>query len=144
MRASLSHVGIVGKRISDLARVFEILGLTERTPDEPDEVQRVVASFLHAAGEKGVQLELLEPIGENSPIAGFLTKGGGGLHHLCFTVDDVEEATERLVAAGFQCVADPVKCLGYDRSFHRAGCRPSRIAFFLTPARVLIELLEEG
>lgn len=144
MRAILNHIGIVGKRISDLARVFEILGLTERTADEPDNVQRVTASFLHVAGGKDVHLELLEPIGEDSPITTFLRKSGGGLHHLCFTVDDIEEATKRLTAAGFQCVGDPVVCLGYDRSFQRAGDRPSRIAFFLTPARVLIELLEEG
>jgi methylmalonyl-CoA/ethylmalonyl-CoA epimerase len=144
LRARLNHVGIVGKRISELAQVFEILGLTERTTDEPDNVQRVAASFLHVAGGKDVHLELLEPIGEDSPITTFLRKAGGGLHHLCFTVDDIEEATKRLITAGFQCVGDPVVCLGYDRSFQRSGDQPSRIAFFLTPARVLIELLEEG
>jgi len=144
LRARLNHIGIVGKQISDLARVFEILGLTERTADEPDSVQRVTASFMRAAAGKEVHLELLEPIGEDSPITPFLRTTGGGLHHLCFSVDDIKDTTKRLIDAGFRCVCDPVVCRGYDRSFQRAGTRPSRIAFFLTPARVLIELLEEG
>jgi methylmalonyl-CoA epimerase len=120
------------------------LGLTERTPDAPDRIQQVTASFMTLAPEGECFLELLEPIGDDAPIANFLKKRGGGLHHLCFTVDDIEEATATLKAEGFQCVASPVDCLGYDRSFNRSGDHPTRIAFFLTPAKVLIELLEEG
>jgi len=142
--ARLNHIGIVGTQISDLARVFAVLDLAERTPDEPDTVQRVNASFMPATFEGPLYLELLEPIGNESPIANFLKKNGGGLHHLCFTVDDIEEITAKLKAEGYQCVSPPVDCLGYDRSFNRSGDHPTRIAFFLTPAKILIELLEEG
>jgi methylmalonyl-CoA/ethylmalonyl-CoA epimerase len=47
------------------------------------------------------KIELLEPLGEASPIARFLARSpGGGLHHLCYEVEDIRAARDRLVAKG--------------------------------------------
>jgi methylmalonyl-CoA/ethylmalonyl-CoA epimerase len=53
------------------------------------------------------KIELLEPLGENSPIATFLARNpGGGLHHLCYEVDDIAAARDRLVATGARILGD--------------------------------------
>ena len=47
------------------------------------------------------KIELLEPLGSASPIAGFLERNpGGGIHHLCYEVEDIIASRDRLVAAG--------------------------------------------
>ncbi|MCY4478480.1 MAG: methylmalonyl-CoA epimerase [Rhodospirillales bacterium] len=53
------------------------------------------------------KLELLHPLGEGSPIAGFLTKNpAGGIHHLCYEVEDIAAARDRLVAEGARVLGD--------------------------------------
>ena len=53
------------------------------------------------------KLELLHPLGEGSPIAGFLAKNpAGGIHHLCYEVDDIRAARDRLVAEGARVLGD--------------------------------------
>ena len=53
------------------------------------------------------KLELLHPLGEGSPIAGFLAKNpAGGIHHLCYEVDDIVAARDRLVAEGARVLGD--------------------------------------
>ena len=53
------------------------------------------------------KLELLHPLGEGSPIAGFLGKNpAGGIHHLCYEVDDIIAARDRLVAEGARVLGD--------------------------------------
>ncbi len=53
------------------------------------------------------KLELLHPLGESSPIAGFLAKNpAGGIHHLCYEVDDIGAARDRLVAEGARVLGD--------------------------------------
>jgi methylmalonyl-CoA/ethylmalonyl-CoA epimerase len=53
------------------------------------------------------KVELLEPLGEDSPIAGFLERNpAGGVHHLCFEVDDIIAARDRLSAEGARVLGD--------------------------------------
>jgi methylmalonyl-CoA/ethylmalonyl-CoA epimerase len=53
------------------------------------------------------KIELLEPLGANSPIAKFLDKNpDGGIHHLCFEVDDIHVARDQLVGAGARILGD--------------------------------------
>ena len=53
------------------------------------------------------KLELLHPLGEGSPIAGFLARNpAGGVHHLCYEVDDILAARDRLVAEGARVLGD--------------------------------------
>ncbi len=53
------------------------------------------------------KIELLEPLGEDSPIAAFLLKNpAGGIHHLCYEVDDITAARDRLTQAGARVLGD--------------------------------------
>ena len=55
----------------------------------------------------GTKIELLSPLGENSPIANFLRRNPeGGVHHLCFEVTDIMAASDRLAAAGARVLGD--------------------------------------
>ncbi|MDE3059756.1 MAG: methylmalonyl-CoA epimerase, partial [Pseudomonadota bacterium] len=53
------------------------------------------------------KIELLHPLGEGSPIAGFLAKNpSGGIHHVCYEVKDIKAARDKLVAAGARVLGD--------------------------------------
>ena len=70
--------------------------------DEPDHGVTVV--FIELPNTK---VELLYPLGENSPIAGFLEKNpSGGIHHVCYEVEDILAARDRLRAAGARVLGD--------------------------------------
>lgn len=59
------------------------------------------------------KVELLYPLGENSPIAGFLAKNpDGGMHHICFEVADILEARDQLVAQGARVLGDGTPKIG--------------------------------
>jgi methylmalonyl-CoA/ethylmalonyl-CoA epimerase len=59
------------------------------------------------------RIELLEPLGEDSPVRGFLERNpAGGMHHLCYEVDDVIAARDRLRAAGARVLGDGEPRLG--------------------------------
>jgi len=143
MRLRLHHISLVVPSISEFAGIFRILGFDVMTQPEPDPIQRVLASFIAVGKGQDVYIELLEPLGDDSPITNFLKKGGG-LHHLCFKVDDIDGIGNELVEKGFKMVCPPVECVGHDRSFKRKCTQASRIAFFLLSNKILIELLQEG
>ena len=140
LNAKLHHIGIVVKDISFGIEVLNPLNLTPGTGPESDAVQKVTASFVKATPDCDVYLELLEPSSPDSPISGHLAKGGG-LHHLCFEVDDIALACDKLVEKEYRLVTGPVACPGIDRSFG-SKTEGARIAFFLTPMKLLIELVE--
>ena len=144
MKAKLNHIGIVVHDVLETAGLLRLLGLKQLTNPEPDPIQKVSACFLASEDEPDIHIELIEPTHDTSPIARFLANRGGGLHHLCFEVDDIEEMTERLKQKGFQVVSPPVECVGYDRSFDLKGSQATRISFLLLPGRLLIELLQKG
>ena len=53
------------------------------------------------------KIELLHPLGEKSPIAGFLEKNpSGGIHHICYEVDDIKAAAQHLIAKGARVLGD--------------------------------------
>ncbi|MCK0139678.1 methylmalonyl-CoA epimerase [Aliiroseovarius sp. F47248L] len=98
MIGRLNHVAIA---VPDLeaasAQYRETLGAEVGAPqDEPDHGVTVVFITL-----PNTKIELLYPLGENSPIAGFLEKNpAGGIHHICYEVDDILAARDKLQAAG--------------------------------------------
>jgi methylmalonyl-CoA/ethylmalonyl-CoA epimerase len=98
MIGRLNHVAIA---VPDLAAAAEqyrgTLGATVGAPqDEPDHGVTVI--FIELPNTK---IELLYPLGENSPITGFLEKNpAGGIHHICYEVEDILEARDRLKASG--------------------------------------------
>jgi methylmalonyl-CoA/ethylmalonyl-CoA epimerase len=98
MIGRLNHVAIA---VPDLAAAAEqyrtTLGAAVRAPqDEPDHGVTVV--FVDLPNTK---IELLCPLGDASPIKGFLDKNpSGGIHHICYEVEDILAARDRLTAGG--------------------------------------------
>lgn len=98
MIGRLNHVAIAVPDIQAAAAQYETtLGAKVLPPqDEPDHGVTVVFIELENA-----KIELLTPLGEGSPIAGFLEKNpSGGIHHICYEVDDILAARDRLVDNG--------------------------------------------
>lgn len=98
MIGRLNHVAIAVPDLQAAAAQYaNTLGAKVGAPqDEPDHGVTVV--FIELPNTK---VELLCPLGENSPIQGFLDKNpSGGIHHMCFEVEDILAARDRLKAEG--------------------------------------------
>jgi methylmalonyl-CoA/ethylmalonyl-CoA epimerase len=100
----LNHVAVA---VPDLAvasaQYRAILGARVSDPT-PQPEHGVTTVFVELPNTK---VELLHPLGEGSPIAAFLERHPrGGIHHLCFEVDDVEEARARLTGEGARVLGD--------------------------------------
>jgi len=93
----IDHLGIAVRSIEEGRKLYEAMGLAVTAiEDVPDEGVRVA---MIPCGES--LIELLEPLGPDSPIAKFLDKRGPGLHHLCMSSDALNDDDARLRAAGF-------------------------------------------
>lgn len=128
----VDHIGIAVRSIEETVNFYrEALGL-EMTHTEAEPDQKVVIAFL-PAGES--EVELLEPVESNGPVARFLEKRGEGIHHICFEVDDIEEVLDVLDRRGINLI---------DRE-PRIGTGGKKIAFIHPKAAhgVLIELYEK-
>jgi methylmalonyl-CoA/ethylmalonyl-CoA epimerase len=98
MIGRLNHVAIAVPDLAAAAAQYRnMLGATVRAPqDEP--AHGVTVVFIDLPNTK---IELLAPLGEASPIAGFLDKNpSGGIHHICYEVEDILAARDHLKAAG--------------------------------------------
>lgn len=127
----LHHVAIVVPSIATARATYvELLGLAAGEPEHVAD-QKVNVLVCHAGAQR---IELVEPASPDSPVAGFLAKRGGGLHHLAYRVDDVAAAIARLEAAGVRMI---------DRA-PRPGAHGTRIAFVhpQSTGGVLTELVE--
>jgi methylmalonyl-CoA/ethylmalonyl-CoA epimerase len=144
MKTRLNHIGVVVRDADDITDLFRTLGVAPLTTPEPDPIQKVTARFFASGGAQEVHIELLEPTDNTSPVANFLAKKGGGLHHLCFEVEDLDSAVRELAAQGYKVVSQPVACIGYDNSFGLGKNTPTRIAFLMAPSKLLVELLQKG
>ena len=104
MIGRLNHVAIA---VPDLAAASALYrGTLGAEVSEPLDLPEhgVTTVFVTLPNTK---LELLHPLGEGSPIAGFLAKNpAGGIHHLCYEVDDIRAARDRLVAEGARVLGD--------------------------------------
>jgi len=140
----LHHIGLVVPQITEVGEALESLGFQAATGTESDPIQEVSGRFVAVGSEQKLYIEILEPDHVASPISKFLDRRGGGLHHLCFQVDDIDRAAEELISTGAEMVRQPVECVGYDRSFGLAPSQTTRIAFFRISGVLLVELLEEG
>jgi len=104
MIGRLNHVAIAVPDLAAAAAQYrDTLGARVGEPqDEPDHGVTVV--FIELPNTK---IELLAPLGEASPIAGFLAKNpAGGIHHLCYEVADIRAARDRLKALGARVLGD--------------------------------------
>ena len=123
----VSHIGIAVEALAGSVPFFrDILGLPEVALDDSDGARIVGFS----AGEPLV--ELLAADDPASPIARFVSKRGPGIHHICFSVDDLDAMLERCRRAGVQLIDEKP----------RIGAEGKRIAFLhpKSTAGVLVEL----
>ena len=104
MLGRLNHVAIAVPDLSAASAVYrDTLGATVTDPQALAE-HGVTVVFIELGNTK---VELLEPLGEGSPIAAFLAKNpGGGMHHVCYEVDDIIEARDRLKSSGARVLGD--------------------------------------
>lgn len=104
MLGRLNHVAIAVPDLEAGCQVYKtMLGATVSEPQaEPDHGVTVV--FVELPNTK---IELLEPLGDNSPIQAFLDKSpSGGIHHVCYEVDDIISARDHLKAEGARVLGD--------------------------------------
>lgn len=110
MIGRLNHVAIaVPDLAAATAQYRDLLGAKVSDPvDEPDHGVTVV--FVELDNTK---VELLQPLGEDSPIAKFLEKSpAGGIHHVCYEVDDIEAAARHLQEQGARILGDGTPKIG--------------------------------
>ena len=128
---ALNHVGIAVRSIADQRPFYEgTLGAEfEGVEDVP--TQKVRVAFFRIGD---VRLELLEPTDPSSTVAKFLENRGEGLHHLAFTVDDIQTRINELKASGLRMIDDTP----------RPGSHHMQIAFLhpKSTSGVLTELCE--
>jgi methylmalonyl-CoA/ethylmalonyl-CoA epimerase len=98
MIGRLNHVAIAVQDLAAASRMYrDTLGADVSAP-LPQPEHGVTVVFINLPNTK---IELLEPLGDGSPIAGFLDKNpSGGIHHVCYEVDDIRAARDRLVSSG--------------------------------------------
>ena len=105
MIGRLNHIAIATSDLAKSAAVYrDLLGAKVSAPMAlPD--HGVTTVFVELPNTK---IELLEPLGEASPIAGYLKKNpSGGMHHVCYEVQDIIAARDKLVAAGATVLGEP-------------------------------------
>ncbi|WP_048647603.1 methylmalonyl-CoA epimerase [Nitratireductor soli] len=104
MLGRLNHVAIAVPDLEKAAALYrDTLGARVSAPQALPE-HGVTVVFVELGNTK---VEFLEPLGEGSPIAGFLIKNpGGGMHHICYEVNDILAARDRLTASGARILGD--------------------------------------
>lgn len=134
MIGRLNHVGIAVPSIEDAKATYrDLYGVAPEAITETRELpaQGVKFAFVNVANS---QIELIEPLGEDSPILNFLEKNPrGGQHHVCFEVADIYAARDEMVVRGAKVLNEP-----------RIGAHGTPIIFIHPKDSngVLIELME--
>ena len=129
----LHHVGFVVASIERAMPGF-LRSLAAKWDEQVfhDPLQCVKVAFLTTRAQDP-QIELVEPVGEDSPVLRFLQQGGG-LHHVCYEVADLEEQLGEFRSRGAVIAKRPKPAVAF-------GGR--RIAWVITAEKLLVELLEQ-
>jgi methylmalonyl-CoA/ethylmalonyl-CoA epimerase len=132
---SLHHVGYVVPSIADSIDRWQQAVLPVSISEAFDDaIQRARVIFLDLPPDGTVKLELVEPVGPDSPVAGFDQKGGG-LHHVCFEVDDIEQQIGKMKLLKAMLIRHPQPAVAF---------RGRRIAWMRTRDKLLVEYLERS
>jgi methylmalonyl-CoA/ethylmalonyl-CoA epimerase len=130
---TLHHFGYVVENIGVSVEGFiRSLGAQWDEQIFEDPHQRVKVTFLSARPGEPL-IELVEPVGEKSPVRKFLDEKGGGLHHLCYETESLESELQDMLSHSAMLVRRPRPAVAF-------GGR--RIAWLLTQENLLVELLE--
>lgn len=127
--SNIAHIGIAVERIDDaLAFYRDVLGVVPHLVAEADGARIVSLPF------GGPEVELLEPVSPDGPIARYLARRGPGIHHICYRVPDLDAALAACRRLGYRLVDETP----------RSGAGGRRIAFIhpKTTSGILLELTE--
>ena len=133
MLGRIDHIGVVTEDLDGAVALYEGTMGMPVAHRETVESQGVEAVLLDV-GEGHV--ELLRPLGPDTPVGKYLERKGPGLHHVAYAVDDIEGVLESLKSAGIELIdSEP-----------RVGIRDSRVAFVhpRSTGGVLTEIVEPG
>ena len=130
----LHHVGIVVDDIeSGIQRYKALFGFVPVSEVVHDPIQKVSVVLLSNAESDGAPIELIAPLTDDSPVSNIL-KGNVRLYHLCFLVDNIEEALQNFRNNGAIIISGPVPAELFEGK---------KIAFVYSPDKYVIELLEK-
>jgi methylmalonyl-CoA/ethylmalonyl-CoA epimerase len=127
----IDHIGVAVEDIDAALALYQESFGTELAHRETVESQGVEAVLLDVGDG---HVELLAPLGPDTPVGKYMAKNGAGLHHVAYAVDDIDAALEKIAAAGVQLIdSEP-----------RVGIRDSRVAFLhpRSTGGVLTEIVE--
>jgi len=127
----IDHIGVAVEDIDAAIELYRDGFGMELAHRETVESQGVEAVLLDVGDG---HVELLAPLGPDTPVGKYMAKNGAGLHHVAYAVDDIEAALEKIAAAGIQLIdSEP-----------RVGIRDSRVAFLhpRSTGGVLTEIVE--
>jgi len=127
----IDHIGVAVEDIDAAIELYRDGFGMELAHRETVESQGVEAVLLDVGDG---HVELLAPLGPETPVGKYMAKNGAGLHHVAYAVDDIDTALEKIAAAGIQLIdSEP-----------RVGIRDSRVAFLhpRSTGGVLTEIVE--
>jgi methylmalonyl-CoA/ethylmalonyl-CoA epimerase len=131
-RLTFHHVGIAVRDLQEAIPSYKnLFGYEIVSGPFDDPIQNVSVCFL-SRGEGDATIELVAPLGPNSPIDVTLKKGGG-TYHICYKVDDINAAIRHLIEHGSMLLSGPVPAAAFEMR---------EIAWLMTEAYLLVELLQ--
>ncbi len=131
MFGRIDHIGVAVEDIDAAIELYRDSFEMELAHRETVSSQGVEAVLLDVGDG---HVELLAPLGPDTPVGKYMAKNGAGLHHVAYAVDDIDAALEKIAAAGVQLIdSEP-----------RVGIRGSRVAFLhpRSTGGVLTEIVE--
>jgi methylmalonyl-CoA/ethylmalonyl-CoA epimerase len=127
----IDHIGVAVEDIDAAIELYRDGFGMELAHRETVESQGVEAVLLDVGDG---HVELLAPLGPDTPVGKYMAKNGAGLHHVAYAVDDIDAALEKIAAAGLRLIDSEA----------RVGIRDSRVAFLhpRSTGGVLTEIVE--
>jgi methylmalonyl-CoA/ethylmalonyl-CoA epimerase len=130
----LRHVGVAVPSLDPATESLSTLfGYRVISGPFDDPIQKVSVNFLTQSDNDVAEIELIAPLGQDSPITAMLAKSGGGAYHLCFETSDIEQALVHAKNNGCIVISGPVPAVAFNGR---------RIAWIYTKSRQLFELVE--
>ena len=129
---TIHHIGYLVKKLERARLAFEALGYGVEQETIRDEFRKVDIVFL---SKDGYRIELVSPYAPDSVVSGLIARTGNAPYHVCYEVDDLDAALERLRDARYVVSSEPAPA---------PACGGARVAFLVHPYLGMVELLEKA